>query len=1535
MNKYKKLIIVALCFAMILPLLTVFEICGAESGIPDESFEGIDISDLESPHWTLTDVNEIYAHRDIVLVSEAMRADGTVVPATNALRIWQEGQTSNVIMNYRHFRPTEKVTISFDYLATAIREGGYFPIFSEGTRKFYLCTEKSSVSDVAFGFYNGRSFESVIDMTFNTWYNIKIEIENNSAKLYIDGEYKADVTDLAPSLTAVDSIVFGTLSTGWKTEVYYIDNLKLKGAQNIAVDEGPVVKDSFDGMITADLEYPHWTLTNPSDKYAHRDIVLAPEAVRADGTVVPASNAFYVWQEGQTDDLIMNRRHFVSSDNITISFDYMPTAIKVGHYFPIFSDGTRKLYLCAEKSDVADVDFGYSTGKAFVPLVNMSYNTWYNIELRFKNGLARLYIDGEYKADVTDLATSLATVDCIVFGTLSTGWNTEKYYIDNLTLKGTTNIEVADEIGIDEDFENVSTSDLAVPNWMGISSSTSAGGGEVALAPDAVSSDGSAVSASKALRVYQAAATSENIMNTRNFMLTDKLTVSFDYMPTAINYGHYFPLFSGGVRKYYICSEKSADGGVDFGYSTGRAFVPLVSMNFNTWYNIKIVFKGNLARLYVDGEYVADVTDLASSLTSVDSVSFGTLSTRWATEEYYVDNLKFTGAQNIEVKDMTTEFTDNFNSENTADYSYSGTGSHEIVDGKLFLDGSVQVTRALPDNAMAGRFGFTVKADDLSGVVFDILCGDDLAISLKIGDDGALYYKRDATMWNLCTNFGVVKAGETVKIALDAPMERLTNYFDVYVNDELEGTAVYHTKFSYMDALRISTPAEASVVIDDVFAARSYGVIETPDRGVEKDPVVYLSQIIKGTRAMYAIYDTKPESSTLKYVDESTGEVPLDYCRNSIGVDLGEVKHANGIRIMGDSDTVMKLNVADTELWYSDDNENWDKAYGHTLNVYEENGVWSILVEFSGINARYFKINYLMEDGPSTIAPKDLNASLRVEEKIARQWSLAGTSMYVKSDSDPASTPMVVELNAKTKDGSNNVFNYNVGDSVGINFGIRSNVEAIEIVADGLSGLGKDAFKLYYSVDNYDYYPIDDVTLSRDERDGKDVYRFTFDNVKCGYLKLYNVSGGSIVLDNLYDSLKAYSSIEVASGHFKGDTLGDDGGIYVRSDGTIVMSYLGFIDSAGDHDDNYIMCIQSVDGGYTWSDSWIELQRRKENMNLGLPSYIKFEDGSIGVVHLEKTNEKNDLGSIVAYTYLRRSYDGGKTWSEPLAVTEGLFYGYAIQASGYRFVRLSSGRLILPMNYNPNVYDPPNSDRILSFTMYSDDDGYTWKLGKNAVTLPNAADEPIVTETADGLLIMTLRTRMEGVIYQCISEDQGLTWSKPHIVEGLVSPSSTNSVDTIPQTGDVLLMWNNEYATDNGRRNPLTMAVSSDNGLTYKNIRNIRQSHGTYPFADFYGRSVLVQSSAGITVFDVADIYHTIYGSKTVEDLERASTPKAKYAGGWLTGVSSNMVYSLDGGESWTFCGGTSVELGDVEGEILVKDIGTHEKAPSDVQTIK
>lgn len=70
---------------------------------------------------------------------------------------------------------------------------------------------------------------------------------------------------------------------------------------------------------------------------------------------------------------------------------------------------------------------------------------------------------------------------------------------------------------------------------------------------------------------------------------------------------------------------------------------------------------------------------------------------------------------------------------------------------------------------------------------------------------------------------------------------------------------------------------------------------------------------------------------------------------------------------------------------------------------------------------------------------------------------------------------------------------------------------------------------------------------------------------------------------------------------------------------------------------------------------------------------------------------------------LRRSNDGGETWSDPEVVVEPIDSGYGVRDP--HLARLSSGRLVLSWFITPDVDNPP-ADRL--FVKLSDDEGKTW-----------------------------------------------------------------------------------------------------------------------------------------------------------------------------------------------------------------------------------
>lgn len=297
-----------------------------------------------------------------------------------------------------------------------------------------------------------------------------------------------------------------------------------------------------------------------------------------------------------------------------------------------------------------------------------------------------------------------------------------------------------------------------------------------------------------------------------------------------------------------------------------------------------------------------------------------------------------------------------------------------------------------------------------------------------------------------------------------------------------------------------------------------------------------------------------------------------------------------------------------------------------------------------------------------------------------------------------------------------------------------------------------------------------------------------------------------------------------------------EGSIVELRDGTLLLAWSRFTGGTSDHSTGEIAAMKSTNGGRTWGRPYV-LQPNIGRQNVMSASLLRLRSGKIALYFLIK-NSNSDL-----HLWQRISSDEAKTWSRLEKVT--LDAGYNI-VNNDRVVQLKSGRLIAPVSYTPDIGKP---EPLVSFVVYSDDEGRSWKRSSPDLEAPvRGAMEPGVAELADGRLLMIIRTST-GYIYRSWSGDKGATWSKAEQTD-IVSPESPATLKVLPNGRDLLLVWNNNpEALKNyrARRNPLTLAVSRDNGITWENVRDIEDS----PISSYAYTSVLyVGDRAILTYYD-------------------------------------------------------------------------------------
>ena len=288
----------------------------------------------------------------------------------------------------------------------------------------------------------------------------------------------------------------------------------------------------------------------------------------------------------------------------------------------------------------------------------------------------------------------------------------------------------------------------------------------------------------------------------------------------------------------------------------------------------------------------------------------------------------------------------------------------------------------------------------------------------------------------------------------------------------------------------------------------------------------------------------------------------------------------------------------------------------------------------------------------------------------------------------------------------------------------------------------------------------------------------------------------------------------------------DSASIVQLDDGSLFMVWIEMHASElGGHDEapSSIASMRSADGGLTWGEHRIEQSPGGDIHSVYNPSLIVLPDGELLFFYLQYHQLVwND--PLQASGCLRRSADGGRTWSDETRIWDHEGYGCA----NHTFTRLADGRLLKSVEYLP-VWGSYPAMTCRSGCFVSDDDGHTWRPPASLVHLPlRGTMENHIVETAQGQLLMCMRNQL-GSVFLSRSTDRGKTWSLPQS-SGLSCCESMPSLTRIPGTDDVLLIWNHSEFDPtydhSGKRTPLTCAVSKDGGSTWGPPKDLEDDPG-------------------------------------------------------------------------------------------------------------
>ncbi len=332
-------------------------------------------------------------------------------------------------------------------------------------------------------------------------------------------------------------------------------------------------------------------------------------------------------------------------------------------------------------------------------------------------------------------------------------------------------------------------------------------------------------------------------------------------------------------------------------------------------------------------------------------------------------------------------------------------------------------------------------------------------------------------------------------------------------------------------------------------------------------------------------------------------------------------------------------------------------------------------------------------------------------------------------------------------------------------------------------------------------------------------------------------------------------------------------GIAVTAKGT-VLAWCEARKAGGDWDMIDILLRRSSDDGKTWSEpkKFPEVPGPKAKNPFAVavksvrPDDVTYNNpvlipGRDGTVH-----------GLFCLEYMRcfyiRSADDGATWSVPVEITATFesfrkAYDWKVLATGPDHgIQLQSGRLLVPVWLSTGTGGNAHRPSVTA-TVFSDDDGKTWRAGEVAVPCTEEwinPNETVAIELADGRVMLNVRNESKAHRRLVTTSPDGATgWSTPKFDDALLEPICMGSIvrlSTEQSAGRNRILFSNPDNLDraDGKQEPgknrdrknVSIKLSYDEAVTWPVSKAVEPGWSAYSdlavtqagtILCFYGRS--------------------------------------------------------------------------------------------------